>query len=58
MNRSRLAIVIVSALAMCFVVLAAAEKPIDVKTIMAQPKLYVGSETAKCATSNTLTPGK
>jgi hypothetical protein len=47
MNPSRLAIVIVSALAMCFVVACSGEKPIDVKTIMAQPKLYVGSDTCK-----------
>ena len=47
MNRSRPAIVIVSALAMCFVVACSGEKPIDVKAITAQPKLYVGSDTCK-----------
>ncbi len=47
MNRFRPAFVIVSALAMAFVLACGGEKPIDVKTIMAQPKLYVGSDTCK-----------
>ncbi len=59
MNRLRLAIIVVSAMAMGLMVACGGEKPIDVKTLMASAETLCRVPTpARCATWSTMIPGR